>query len=325
MPWPETTAEQFCAIWEEEKGAVVRIALRLGVPERSVYARRARLTRAGYVFPANLDCHNPGGGITPWAYPRQIDATVSDGLVVAFGDLHSTPLDRRAGDTPAMRLLLAWLDEHGAHVQLLLCMGDVLDASTIGRHPPLGWKDQPSIADEIGAAVHDLDRIAALAPHAERLFTVGNHDERFDRVLAQQAKEFRQVTGMRLQDHFERWRMAWSVRINGDIVATHKRHGGVHAAHNNTMKSFGAHVITGDTHRLTSLVQTGLLGPIYGVESGTLADPFSSQFEYTRGLDPNWQPGFAVLPIANAELHRPFTVSVLDAPKRRVRVKAGSP
>ena len=322
MPAAAHPRDEFARIWAEEAGSVVKIARRLGMAEAVVYKRRRRLEHAGFSLPGNTDCANPGGGVTPWAYPRQIDTTVPDGLIVAFGDLHSTPLDRRDGDTPAMRLLLAWLAEHGEHVRLLLCMGDVLDASSIGRHPPLGWKDQPSIADEIGAAVHDLDRMQALAPHAERLFTVGNHDERFDRVLAQQAKEFRQVTGMRLQDHLERWRMAWSVRINGDIVATHKRHGGVHAAHNNAMKSGGAHVITGDTHRLTSLVQTGLLGPIYGVETGTLADPFGPQFEYCRGLDPNWQPGFAVLPIVHGELHRPYTVSVFDAPKPRFRVKA---
>ncbi len=316
--------DEFAAIWREEGGSVVKIAQRLNMAEAVIYKRRRRMESEGFSLPGNEDCASPGGGITPWAYPRQIETTVGDGLILAFGDLHSVPLDRREAETPAMRMMLAWLADHGANVRLLLCMGDVLDGASIGRHPPLGWKDQPSIADEIGAGVHDLDRIAALAPHAERLFVVGNHDERFDRTLAQQAKEFRAVTGMRFQDHFQRWRMAWSVRINGDIVATHKRHGGVHAAHNNAMKSGGAHVVTGDTHRLTSLVQTGLMGPIYGVETGTLSDPHGPQFEYTRGLDPNWQPGFAVLPIIGGELHRPYTVSVFDAPKPRVRVKAVS-
>lgn len=316
--------DAFVAIWAEENGSVARIARRLGMAERNVYERRKRMERDGYVLPANDAAPNPGGGATRAAYPRQIEANVDSGLIVAFGDLHSTPLARRDIDTNAMRLLLEWLEEHGTRVRLLLCMGDVLDGASIGRHPPLGWEERPSIADEIGAGVHDLDRLAALAPHAERLWVVGNHDERFDRTLAQQAKEFRAVTGMRMQDHFQRWRMAWSVRINGETVAVHRWHGGVHAAHNNLMKGGGAHMVTGDTHRLCVKVYAGQIGPKYAVECGTLSESDGEQFAYTRGVAPNWEPGFAVLPIVYGELHRPYTVSVFDAPKPRVRVKAGA-
>jgi hypothetical protein len=323
MPGPLFTAEVFRTVWAEEGGSAVAVARRLGMSERAVFARRQRMRREGFDLPGNEDCASPGGSIVRAAYPRQLDVSVSDGLIVAFGDLHSAPLAWRNGDTQPMRMLLEWLAEHGARVRLLLCMGDVLDGASIGRHPPLGWEERPTIEAEIGAGVHDLDRLAALAPDAERLWVVGNHDERFDRTLAQQAKEFRSLTGMRMQDHFQRWRMAWSVRVNDEIVAVHRWHGGVHAAHNNLMKSGGAHMVTGDTHRLDVKVFHGQVGPRYAVETGTLAEPDGTQFAYTRGLMPNWQPGFAVLPIVGGELHRPDTVSVFDAPKPRVRVKAG--
>ncbi len=316
--------DEFIQVWTEEGGSAARVSRRLGMAEQPIYARRKRLELAGFSLPGNQECPNPGGGRQRAAYPRQLEIDVPDGLIVAFGDLHSTPLKDRRGDTHAMRLLLEWLAERGSDVRLLLCMGDVLDGASIGRHPPLGWEDRPSIADEVGAGVHDLDRLQTLAPMAERLWVVGNHDERFDRTLAQQAKEFRALTGMRMQDHFQRWRMAWSIKINNELVATHRWHGGVHARHNNLLKAGGAHMVTGDTHRLGVTVQQGQVGARYAVESGTLGEVDGEQFAYTRGLMPNWEPGFAVIPVIGGEIHKPYVVSILDAPKPRFRVKAVS-
>lgn len=294
MVAPRVSAEEFERIWHEEGGSPAAVARRIGVEVANVYQRRKRLERDGASLPTNPDRVRDLSQAR-YAYPRREHIHVEDGWVVCFGDMHARPLAwREDGDTLAMQTLLAWLDVYGARVSALVCMGDALDLKSLSRHPPIGWDSKPSVADEVGGAQHDLRRIAERAPEAERVWCIGNHDERFNRFLSTRTPEFENVLGFGLADSFSDWRMAWSAMVNGSLLLLHRWHTGVHAVHSNLTKAGGAHVGTADTHRLRVYPYSGQLGTLYGFETGCLADPTQSFFEYTRGLDPNWQPGFIV-------------------------------
>lgn len=310
MPKPRCSKDEFAEVWQRHGGRVADIAREIGVAERNVYARRIRLEREGYALPGNPNCHNPSGGYRS-AYKRQIDLEIADGTLVAFGDMHSYPVRERVGDTPAMGALLALLPRlKPTH---LIDMGDAFNGGAIGRHPPLGWEKKTSVEEELVAVQHDKRRIVGAAPDAEKAWVVGNHDERYDRRLAQVASDFEGVAGFRLEDHFSDWPLAWSIVVNGDTKFIHRWHGGVHARWNNVLKGGGGHIVTADTHRLGVTAYTGQFGTLYGIECGTLADPRSSDFEYTRGVEPNWQPGFVVLRWRGGVLQPPELCHVDEA------------
>jgi hypothetical protein len=321
-------------------GRTVRsVAAELGVSVRAVQARKRRLEKTtGLEFerapspnPHGRNGWNPDAGT---AYPFRLERAVSHGVAVVFGDLHCRPVPGRVGDAPALAALLRVTER--LQPNLLINMGDALDGAALSRHPPLGWEIKPTIAEEIGGAQYDLARIRDAAPKAWRVWIVGNHDERYDRHLAMRVPEMRDLVGMRLSDSFPDWPMAWSLEINGSALFVHRWHGGVHARHNNLLKGGGAHVITADTHRSGVTHYTAQMGrTVHGVEVGCMAEPSGAQFQYTRGIRPNWQMGFAVLTWRDGMLLPPEKCLVDDAgrawfrgecvaEKPRVRVRANA-
>lgn len=265
------------------------------------------------------------------AYVRRHYVPEADGVWVCPSDLHSIPLEWRENDTLAMTGLLTVMKH--IDVRGILFLGDALDGASIGRHPPHGWETKPTVEQEMAAVQHDLGRIKESAkPQVERLWVLGNHDERFNKYLGANSPQFRGVHGFSLSDHFPDWDMAWSAQLGEDVVAVHRWHGGANGRANNVQKS-GCHFLSGDTHRLgvTPVVtQTGRT--LYGVEAGTMGDTQSPLFEYVRGVTPNWQSGFAVITIKHGVLLPPEIASVdngacyfrgeVVAGRTRKRVKA---
>jgi hypothetical protein len=313
-----------------------KIARVLGITERAAKARRARLEkRTGVRLPRglgyNMEGRNgwaPSGGD---AYPQRAEMTIGNGTVVAFGDMHCRPLNMRPGDTPAMSALLRVVER--VEPVALVCTGDVLDGASISRHPPLGWETKPALVDEVGGAQHDLHRVAAAAPKARRAWVVGNHDERFDRTLATRAPDYRGIPGTRLADMFPDWPLTWSLMVNGDTLFIHRWHSGVHARWNNAMKG-QCHIVSGDTHRAGTTHYSNQTGRTWhSIETGCMADPSGPQFQYVRGVRPNWQMGFVVLTWRDFQLCPPEHCHVDEAgrawfrgeviaEKPRVRVRA---
>jgi hypothetical protein len=333
---PACSEEEFVAICRELKN-VARIAERLGVSARAVKSRRARIERDTGVRLPRAASNNPHGrnGWNPdagHAYVFRHERQIENGTAIAFGDMHCRPLLYRVGDTPPMAALLRVAER--IRPRLMINMGDTLDGAALSRHPPIGWERKPTVEEEIGGAQHDLSRIVKATPNAWHAWIIGNHDERYDRHLAVRVPEFRDVVGTRLADSFPDWAMSWSLEVNGAALFIHRWHGGVHARHNNLMKAGGAHVITADTHRSGVTHYTGQLGnTMHAVEVGCMAEPSGPQFQYVRGIRPNWQMGFAVLTWQDGVLLPPEKCLVDDtgrawfrgecvAEKPRVRVRA---
>jgi hypothetical protein len=157
-----------------------------------------------------------------------------------------------------------------------------------------------------------MREIERAAPQANLHWLKGNHDLRADQALSNRAPEYEGLLGTRLQDHFsERWRHAWALTINDNVVVKHRMTGGAHAAYNNSVKS-GKTVVTGHLHALKISPYTDWTGTRYGIDCGTLANPQSQLFEnYLEGQVPDWRSGGCVLTFASSQLMPPELFQVV--------------
>lgn len=227
------------------------------------------------------------------------EVPITDGYVLIASDGHYWPGE----PTTAHKAFVKFVKKFKP--QIVVFNGDVLDAPTISRHPPIGWDHCPTLRDELDVCEERLNEIVKACPvHCKRYWPLGNHDGRFETRLAQAAPEFRGVGGMSLQDRFPDWEPCWSVFVGGDngAVVKHRFKGGIHAAHNNTLWA-GRTMITGHLHSLKVTPFSDYNGTRWGVDSGTLADPYHEAFQdYTEDSPKNWRSGFIVLTFKDGRL-----------------------
>ena len=190
--------------------------------------------------------------------------------------------------------------------------GDVMDFPQISRHDPLGWESHPLVIAEIRAAQKVLLELEKVSRKSRRIWTLGNHDARFERRLAEKNPEYKGVTGVHLKDHFPKWEPCWSVRINDKVEIKHNWLGGDNAPFNNTVKS-GLSIITGHLHSAKVIPYTDFAGTRYGVDAGCLCDPNHDAFLYTANNSKNWRAGFCVLTFRNGRLLQPQLALVHDS------------
>lgn len=305
MPAPKVTQERFIELWEQH-GSARLVAQHTSTDISNVHARRRCLEKEGHVFKTR-----PAPGYetrTPilddgWTFQREIQHEIPDGVVVVSSDHHYWP------DivTTAHIALLNVIKIVKPRIKIL--NGDIFDGVSVSRYPPFGWSKRPGVKDELDACqerVHEIE--LALPKGCKRLWSVGNHDIRFERTLASNAKEFEGLRGWRLEDHFDQWDFAWSHFINPKsvhpVMVKHKNAGGVHAGYNNTMKG-GITIVTGHTHILECKPWGDYRGRRYGIQTGTITDLHGPQTEYQENSPTYACPGFAVLTFKNGDLLPP--------------------
>lgn len=185
----------------------------------------------------------------------------------------------------------------------------MIDGASISRHAPLGWEGGPSLIEEIEVAKCRLSEIEEVSRGARLIWPLGNHDSRYEVRLATVAPEYAKIHGFHLKDHFPKWEPCYSAWINEDVVVKHRFKSGIHAPHNNTIWA-GRTIITGHLHSLKVMPITDYNGTRYGVDCGTMAEPFGPQFEYLEDNPVNWRSGFIVLTFRKGVLLWPEVVSV---------------
>ena len=304
-------AEEFAAIWRR-LGSPALVANELGVTVTSCHARRSK-TEA--VLGIKLEAHNDQSSraharqlrMTIKNHEGRIDLEIQDGCVIVFSDAHYMPGVR----STAHRGMLALIRQ--MNPQAIICNGDAFDGSTISRHPRIGWDNKPTVHEELKAVSKALAEIEAAAGGAELIWPLGNHDARYETFLAANVPQFEGVPGFKLRDTFPKWRPCWSTWINDEVVVKHRFRSGIHAPHNNTVNA-GMSMVTGHLHQLKVMPFSDYRGRRYGVDSGTLADPYGSQFiDYTEGSPVNWCSGFVVLTFKDGKMLTPELVRKWDA------------
>jgi hypothetical protein len=287
-----------------QKHGIAKTARILCTGERNVHARRRNLERLrGIVIKVN-DPKSPTLQLRE--HPARLTETVKDGVVLVGSDAHYWP------DiiTTAHRAFVHFCKK--LNPKIVVMNGDEFDGASVSRHPPIGWEDVPSVQMELETVAERLDEVLQASKNARHIWTLGNHDARFETSLATQASEYAKVHGFHLKDHIPGWSPCWAVWINDDVVIKHRWKGGIHATHNNTVGS-GKTMVTGHLHSPKVTPWTDYNGTRWGVDCGTLAEPDGPQFmDYTEDNPKNWRSGFAVLTFKDGELLDPELVRVRD-------------
>ena len=301
---------EFISIWRE-LGSPVAVANRLGIGQRAVQTRRRAIEARHKVAlsttndqSSRAQAHRVAASVKQ--HTGRLDLSVQDGTVIVFSDAHYMPGEA----TTAHRAMLAMCRQ--LRPAAVICNGDAFDGASISRHPRIGWDSKPTVRQELAAVDERLSEILVAAKGAQFVWCLGNHDARFETFLAANSPQFEGVTGFSLKDHFPRWKPAWSTWINDATVIKHRWHNGIHATYNNTLKS-GKTIVTGHLHRLKVEEFSDYNGRRYGVDSGTLSDPYADPFiDYTEGSPVNWHSGFVVLSFKDGRMLAPELVRKWD-------------
>jgi hypothetical protein len=247
---------------------------------------------------------------TAHVHPQRKDLGILNGTVIVFSDAHFWP----GVYTTAFKGLLWAINELKPNA--VIANGDIFDGAGISRHPRIGWAKSPSVMEELKACTISMGYIEEAAKEARHnvklVWPLGNHDARFEMFLAANAPQYEHVKGFSLRDHFPDWEPCWAVWINEGTIIKHRFKGGIHATHNNAIWS-GKNIVTGHLHSLKVTPFSDYNGVRYGIDTGTLAEPYGPQFEdYTEQGPLNWRSGFAVLTFVDGKLLLPELVTTHD-------------
>jgi len=279
-----------------------------GCAVRSVYIRRRDIEAKTGVKLPSFNNQRPEAKRTrvQEASPNIRKQMMLDkGVVIVFSDAHFWPNET----TTAFKALIHFIKV--LKPAAIICNGDAFDGGSISRFPRIGWDHKPSVKDEIDACKFYLGEIEKVARGAKLVWTMGNHDARFETMLAQAAGQYENVPGFSLKDHFPFWQPCWSYWINDDTVIKHRYKGGRYAGYNNALNTLGVNIVTGHTHVLSVQPVTAYGKTVWGVQTGTLADPEAMAFaDYTEDNPKDWRSGFAVLTWHRGQLLMPELVQV---------------
>lgn len=302
MPAPSCSDQDFIDMFRAHGGS--ETARLLQINESKVYTRRRRLEKK-YGIEIIPPIQQLKKSFRPTEFPQRLETDINDGTVVVASDCHYWP----ERISTAHRSLLHLLPKLKPHTVVL--NGDVLDGAAISRFPPQNWDERPSLTDELETCKLRLSEIQKAAPKSELIWTLGNHDARFEMKLAKEVPEFAKVHGFALKDHFPNWKPCWTLIINDEVYIKHRWKGGKYAAPNNTLHS-GVTFIQGHLHSLKVWPHTDYRGTRFGVDTGTMADPFGPQFDYAEDNPRDWRSGWVVLNFCEGRLLWPEVVHVID-------------
>ena len=290
MPLPRCSREEFVELFR--RLGADKTAKELKTTPRAVYKRRKYIeNELGITI---LSPHSLNTRL-PVERKERKELEVQDGYVLIGSDIHIWP----DIETVAMKGLVKFCKKLQPKVVIL--NGDVMDFPSISRWNPLGWENRPLVVEELKAAQEWTNKVVNAAPNAERVWTLGNHDARFEATFAKRIPEAERVHGLHLKDHFPYWEGAQSCWINDDVCVKHRWKGGIHAAWRNVVES-GVSIVTGHLHNPSVRPYTDYRGTRFGVDGGMTAYTFGPQFTYLEDNPRNWRSAFTVLKFVSGVL-----------------------
>src|SRR5260221_7745817 len=145
-----------------------------GISIRRVFERRVSLERKFGIQITAPKVNNNSETRFHITHPGRLTHDISDGHVIIASDFHFWPI---AASVCVRALVRACME---FKPKLLILNGDVVDLGQISRHPPIGWESMPKVADEIEEAKVRLAEIERALFKARKIWTLGNHDQRFE-------------------------------------------------------------------------------------------------------------------------------------------------
>jgi hypothetical protein len=279
------------------------VARHLGIAERNVHHRIVRLEGRGHRF---IMSDPRSRRVKLDTNPARLNHPVENGTVLVASDAHYMPDEKTQAHLAFVKLI------GELKPKIVVMNGDVFDGGGISRFPRAQWTHQHKVKDELEACQARLTEIEDAAKGATLFWPMGNHDARFESRLSAMVPEFEGVKNFSLKDFFPAWKPCWSLWVNENTVIKHRFKGGLHATHNNTLNA-GKTMVTGHLHSLKVTPFSDYNGTRYGVDTGTLAEPYGEQFTgYTEDNPVSWVSGFAVLTYHKGYLLPPEVCAVTD-------------
>jgi hypothetical protein len=255
--------------------------------------RRARRAAAKLAGMDTVQADHPSGSLHARSrFGARVHLPALDGPVIVTSDAHYWRGKKSRAHRAAVylaKVLRAWG---------VINNGDSLDGSSISRYEPTSFvnmRNRLTVQEELDTNTAHLKDFEELDFIKFRTWNLGNHDARFETILATKVPQFSGVNGFHLKDHFPGWLPAWSTWIGDDVIVKHRMKGGMYAAANNTMAA-GRSICTGHDHQLWTKAFTDYNGTRWGMDAGTLQDIDAEPFlDYTEDNAVNWQSGFLIL------------------------------
>jgi predicted phosphodiesterase len=303
------TDDEWIASWKTI-GSPVKFSQKHNIAIRNVMSRRRTLENRYGITLDTFDSQNPAyfqKKVEQAAHNvrRGIDAEKVNRVIV-FSDAHFTDTT-----TTAFRALLLMIDTFKPEV--IICNGDAFDGQVLSRFPSINYDQKPTVLEELKACQYHLDEIVKhKPPGCELIWTLGNHDMRYESWLVNKVPEYSGVDGFSLKYHFPEWKTCWSYWIGENTVVKHRYKGGRTAGYSNLTAAGNTNIITGHTHVLCASPITNYQGTYWGVQTGCLADPMSPTFEYCEDSPKDWRSGFVMLSFDKGRMLMPELIMVSD-------------
>lgn len=163
---------------------------------------------------------------------------------------------------------------------LVVLLGDMLDCTGFSRFPHDQVNPKSFLQTELDEWHGLAESIREMAPHAERVYLLGNHEERIERWLWSQPHltgfaGLRLASLLTLSEHGFRPEVEREVMLcAGHLTVTHgTRIGGQSAglAARQEMSRHGTSTVTGHTHRLALVTHRDKAGLRQAIEGGHLS------------------------------------------------------
>ena len=301
------TDEQLLLLWEKYQSGN-KIAEATGLSLRNVMKRRKSLEdKKGIIL--GVDAVN-GGRSENFFYRNHMartDAELQNGTIFVASDCHYHPGEVSTAHKAFVKLIKKMKPD------MVVMNGDVFDGATVSRYPAMGFDPvkPPTVKQEIEAVSDRLAEITKVSGNARRVWTIGNHDMRYEARLTQMAPQYEGVKGFALRDHFPEWIHCLSLMVNKNLMIKHRYRSSVHATYLNTLHG-GISICTGHLHRLQATIFGDYNGTRFGIDSGTLAEVDGDHMSYGEDNPKNHASGFVVLTIKDQKLVYPEFCYVLD-------------
>ncbi len=303
-PNTKVADEEFIKLWYELQSAT-KLSAKTGLDIRNVYVRRRYIENKYKIRLVSVKSRAPEFMVRD--HMSRMDVDLDNAVIFVASDCHYWPDEVSTAHKAFVKLV----KKHKPDIVVI--NGDAFDGASISRYPKSGYDTfkMPTVKEELEAVSDRLGEIEKVAGNAKLVFTMGNHDMRFENRLANQAPEFQGVKGFSLKEHFPRWLFCMSMFINKNLMIKHRYANGLHATYNNAMKA-GTSIVTGHLHRLQATIVSDYSGSRWGVDTGTLCETDGDQMAYGENNPANHCSGFAVLTIVNGRLIQPEFCAVLD-------------
>jgi len=298
------TDNEFIEAWNQLKSASA-VSKKLKIELRAVYFRRRALENK-YKIRLIAD-HVSAADYYVRDHMSRMDVDIDDAVIFVGSDAHYWPNEISVAHQAFVKLI----KKHKPNIVVM--NGDAVDGSSISRYPKAAWATvkMPTVKEELETVADRLYEIEKVAGNAKLIFTLGNHDMRFESKLANLAPEYEGIAGFSLKDHFPRWLFCMSMMVNKNLMIKHRYNNGIHGVYNNTVKA-GTSMVTGHLHRLQAIIFSDYNGTRWGIDTGTLAETDGDHMGYGEDNPKNHCSGFAVLTIRNGRLIQPEFCAVLD-------------